>query len=70
MIIRSIILVDDYNSSRSGEGEEEMEEPVSVPKRHMPVSALIFMLCLGSVALVFSKVKGKIKATRAKAKNP
>jgi hypothetical protein len=46
-----------------------MEEPVSIPKRHMPVAALIFMLCLGSVALVFSKVKGKIKANRTRAKN-
>jgi hypothetical protein len=39
-----------------------MEEPTPVPKRQIPVAALIVMLCLGGVALVFSKAKGKIKA--------
>ena len=48
-----------------------MEESTPESKRHIPVAALVVMLCLGGIALAFSKVKGKIKAKiQAEGKEP
>jgi hypothetical protein len=39
-----------------------MTEPEAVPKRNMSVPAAVFMLCLGGLALLFSKVRARRKA--------
>ena len=38
-----------------------MDEPDSVAKRHLPMVAAIFMLCLGGAGLLISNIMSKRK---------